>query len=304
MKRAPVTSLALLIFFAAMHLPSGGTAMAAAGAGHGEPCKKRYTTATCVRGSGPGFTAGGSTLSGGSSGRAGGGLAGPVLLPGTYAVVQYVPTCAGNTRRHTADLCGVAVLSCSPPGRGLLRYWVWVVTVDRVTGRELRAVQRPGTFCVGSAVAGVPPVAAIGGLVAAEFQRLRVNVGRVTAEPGPTTLVNFETGFFTDASGPYALPAVTILGHRVLVTARPNGWEWFFGDGRSVRTSSPGARGTVQVGHTYRDTGPVAPYVVVTWAGTFTVDGGPAQAVVGTARTTGPRTALQVRQARAELVSR
>jgi hypothetical protein len=153
-------------------------------------------------------------------------------------------------------------------------------------------------------VAGVPPVAAIGGLVAAEFQRLRVDVGRVTAEPGPTTLVNFETGFFTDASRPYALPAVTILGHRVLVTARPTGWEWFFGDGRSARTSSPGKRGTVQVGHTYRDTGAVAPYVVVTWAGTFTVDGGRPRAVVGTARTTGPRTALQVRQARAELVSR
>jgi hypothetical protein len=97
---------------------------------------------------------------------------------------------------------------------------------------------------------------------------------------------------------------VTILGHRVVVTARPTGWEWFFGDGRSVRTSSPGARGTVQVGHTYRDTGGVAPYVVVTWVGTFTVDGGSPRAVVGTARTTGPRTALQVRQARAELVSR
>ncbi|MCW2501396.1 MAG: hypothetical protein JWN87_3072 [Frankiales bacterium] len=75
------------------------------------------------------------------------------------------------------------------------------------------------------------------------------------------------------------------------MTARPTGWEWFFGDGMSVRTSSPGARGTVQVGHTYRDTGPVAPYVVVTWADTFTVDGGR------------PRTALQVRQARADLVS-
>jgi hypothetical protein len=35
----------------------------------------------------------------------------------------------------------------------------------------------------------------------------------------------------------------------------------------------------VHVGHTYRDTGAVAPYVVVTWAGTFTVDGGSPWAV-------------------------
>jgi hypothetical protein len=269
--------------------------------GSPEYCAKHLHARICIEASATTFTVGGRASTPRASGRPG---TRPVWLPGAYDVVQYVPACSGNGRGRVEQLCASAVQSCRPPGRGLVRYWVWVVTVDRVTGRELRAVQRPGTYCVGSAVAGVPPVAAIGGLVAAEFQRLRVQVGRVTAEPGPATLVNFETGFFTDASRPYALPAVTILGHRVLVTARPTGWEWFFGDGRSLRTASPGKRGTVQVGHTYRDTGPVAPYVVVTWAGTFTVDGGPARVVVGTARTTGPRTALQVRQARAELVSR
>ncbi|MCW2501394.1 MAG: hypothetical protein JWN87_3070 [Frankiales bacterium] len=277
----------------------------AASAPWSKSCEKTRTL--CGEGDGGTFRVGGS--SSGTTARPGagtspGGRSRPVSLPGAYDVVQYVPACSGNRRGRVEQLCGAALVSCTPAGRGLVRYWVWVVTVDRVTGRELRAVQRPGTTCVGSAVAGVSPVAAIGALVAAEFQRLRVNVGRVTAEPGPRTLVNFETGFFTDASGPYALPAVTILGHRVVVTARPTGWEWFFGDGTRLRTSSPGKRGTVQVGHTYRDTGRVASYVVVTWAGTFTVDGGRPRAVVGTARTTGPRTALQVRQARAELVSR
>jgi hypothetical protein len=56
--------------------------------------------------------------------------------------------------------------------------------------------------------------------------------------------------------------------------------------------------------HTYQRSGDVGPYVVITWSGTFSVDGGPQREVFGTARTTGDPTPLRVKQARAELVTR
>jgi hypothetical protein len=253
------------------------------------------------------FTGVGSGTYPGTSGAAGNtGLSGgkaPTVLPPTYEVLQYAPACSGNTRQRPDLLCGAAVDTCQPTGQGLVRYWRWVTTIDRATGVELGSVQSPGTYCLGPATAGLPPIAAIGGIVAADFQRLKVDVGKVTAEPGPKTLVNLETGFFTDADAPYVLPAVTILGHRVVVTAKPTTWEWFFGDGSRARTTTPGEAKSLKVSHTYEQTGRLAPYVVVTWAGTFTVDGGAPRDVFGTAQTTGPGTPLQVAEARAELVS-
>ena len=50
--------------------------------------------------------------------------------------------------------------------------------------------------------------------------------------------------------------------------------------------------------------GHVGPFVVITWLGTFSVDGGPQREVFGTAQTTGDATPLKVKQARAELVTK
>ena len=86
--------------------------------------------------------------------------------------------------------------------------------------------------------------------------------------------------------------------------ASPVSYDWLFGDGARASNAGPGARGTTQVSHRDVGTGPVGPYVVITWAGSYTVDGGATKQVIGTARTTGPPTALQVAQARSELVSR
>jgi hypothetical protein len=58
------------------------------------------------------------------------------------------------------------------------------------------------------------------------------------------------------------------------------------------------------VEHTYTHKGVVRPYVVITWSGTYTVDGGAALDVIGTATTTGDGTPLQVKEAKAQLVSR
>ena len=139
--------------------------------------------------------------------------------------------------------------------------------------------------------------------IARDFKRLVVLQGLAKVQPAGKTLVNFVTAFYTEA-GAYDLPPITILGSRVQVRATPVRYDWFFGDGGQASDAGPGARGTTQVSHRYAGTGPVGPFVVITWAGSYTVDGGAAQQVVGTAQTTGPKTALQVAEARSELVSR
>jgi hypothetical protein len=223
---------------------------------------------------------------------------------GTYAVYDYAPTCSGNTR-GTADVCGAALNSCQPPGKGYVRYWVWTAEVDRATGKVVDPpgwVEQSETVCFGPAQQGIPARAAIGGLLASEFQKLVVRKGVAHVDPRATTLVNFENGFWTEART-YVLPPVQILGHRVVVTATPERYDWHFGDGTVALDAGPGRSGETDVAHTYTRSGVVKPYVVITWSGTFTVDGGSPLDVIGTATTTGDGTPLQVKEAHAQLVS-
>lgn len=140
-------------------------------------------------------------------------------------------------------------------------------------------------------------------MVEQDFQRLVVLQGIVKVQPAGKTLVNFDTAFYTEARA-YDLPPVSILGSTVRIRATPASYDWHFGDGTTALDAGPGAKGTTNVSHRYADTGEVGPYVVITWSGTYTVDGGRALAVTGTAQTMGSPTPLQVAQARSELVSR
>jgi hypothetical protein len=228
-----------------------------------------------------------------------------VGLPSTYKVYAYAPACTGNTRTETGGVCGAALNTCQPAGTGLVSYWVWVAEVDRATGEVLDPpgwVLQPTTVCLGPDSPGLPAKAAIAGILARDFKDLIVVKGVAHVDPHGSTLVNFENGFWTDART-YSLAPVQLLGHRVVVTARPERFDWYFGDGTSALDAGPGRSGTTDVAHTYADKGIVNPYVVITWSGTFTVDGGAPLDVIGTATTTGDGTPLQVKEARAQLVS-
>ena len=117
--------------------------------------------------------------------------------------------------------------------------------------------------------------------------------------PAPDTLVRIPTVFTTSAPASYDIP-LTLLGRSVVITATAATYTWHFGDGTSASTSSPGTQGRVE--HVYTESAPRSAYVVIEWTGTFTVDGGPAQQVNGTATTTGDPVAIEVKQARTELV--
>jgi hypothetical protein len=266
-----------------------------------DPCKNSRTV--CATGDGEVFTAGGSAPSPGHTGATGQG-AQPVGVSGTYKVYGYAPTCSGN-RRGDADVCGAALNSCQPTDAGLVRYWVWVADVDRATGKIVDPpgwVQQSQTACFGPAQQGIPVKAAIGGMLASEFQKLVVLKGVAHVDPHGSTLVNFENGFWTEAKT-YVLAPVQILGHTVVVTAKPERYDWYFGDGTAAIDAGPGRQGETGVAHTYEDTGVVRPYVVITWSGRFTVDGGAPLDVIGTATTTGDGTPLRVKEAHAQLVS-
>ncbi|MCU1623815.1 MAG: hypothetical protein JWL79_2660 [Frankiales bacterium] len=258
----------------------------------------------CGYGADNGFVFGSGNGGPGSPG--GGGSTGAAVgLSGTYTVHEYAPTCTGNTRLDANKTCGGAMQTCQPAGQGFVRYWIWAVTVDGRTGKVLDPpgwVQQPGTVCFGPAQQGVPAVAAIGGILVRDFKDLVVVKGVAHVDPHGSTLVNFDNGFWTDAKT-YVLAPVQILGHTVVVTAMPERFDWYFGDGAAAMDSGPGRHGATDVAHTYTDKGTVNPYVVITWSGTFTVDGGAALDVIGTATTTGDGTPLQVKEAKAQLVS-
>ena len=315
--RSPVilmrNALLGLVLVSTTHFAPLALADASPPVGSAQFCMEHPHHPACkgIQGSGSGgtFGVGGSTppLGSGSGPKAspsGIGAGGkPVVAPSTYRETAFAPTCTGNTALDAGVLCGAAVNTCLPLGVGIIRYWEWTVTYRTVDASVVSIVALLGSFCVAPEVAGPPAAVVIAGIVERDFKTLVVARGTAEVQPRGTTLVNYPTKFFTSARE-YVLPAVTILGRRVVITARPQSYDWFFGDGQSALDVGPGQARDSEVRHVYGATGLVAPYVVITWSGTFTVDGGPVQQVFGTARTTGPGTALQVKQARAELVTK
>lgn len=216
--------------------------------------------------------------------------------PHDYVTYAFAPTCTGNTAYAAANICGAAVNTCPPAGQGIIRYWRWQITHHVADGTQT-VIQDVQTLCLAPTTPGLPPVAAVIGLVERDFKTLVVAKGVIVIKPNGTTLVNYPTKFSTDAST-YTLAPVDILGHTVVITATPQQYDWDFGDGEHTMNG-----GQQDVTHIYANTGTVTAHVTITWTGTFTIDGGATRDVLGTATTTGPGTPLQVKQARAELIT-
>ena len=134
-------------------------------------------------------------------------------------------------------------------------------------------------------------------MIESEFKRVVVLKGVPEVRPQPDTLVNLPTRFRTTAPASYEIP-LTLLGQSVVITAKAERYLWHFGDGVSAETSEPAGR----IEHEYVTTGPRDPYVVITWSGTYRINGGAERPISGTATTTGDPVRIQVREARTELV--
>jgi hypothetical protein len=109
----------------------------------------------------------------------------------------------------------------------------------------------------------------------------------IGAAPGKgRTLVNMQTIFWVNGGADEALGPAILLGHQVGLRIHARTTTWSFGDGAT--DASPGlgrpytaadgcadAVCTGYFGHTYAGTGAMTVTATVTWAGEFSVDGGP-----------------------------
>lgn len=220
--------------------------------------------------------------------------------PSTATYYDFAPACSQNDR-FGDTLCGAAVSICPDPE---IAYWEWTKVVNRATGAIMTDWTRSSSsVCIGPNDPRLSPTLAIQAFITTEFKRLMVLKADVHAQPDGQTLVNYDTGFYTTTRD-VTLPEFPLLGSTIRVTAHPQRYDWSFGDGGTSTDAGPGARDALDVSHTYTRTGAVTVTLTVTWTGTFTIDGGAARDVFGTAETTSLPTPLQVKQARAELVTR
>jgi hypothetical protein len=109
----------------------------------------------------------------------------------------------------------------------------------------------------------------------------------IGAAPGAgRTLVNIETIFWVNSGQDRDLGPATLLGHRVGLRIHARTSTWTFGDGSGDSAAGLGrpyeaadgcaaAQCEGYFGHTYVGTGAVVVTATVTWAGEFSVDGGP-----------------------------
>lgn len=123
--------------------------------------------------------------------------------------------------------------------------------------------------------------------------------------PGGKTLVNLDTNFFTTNTKRSTIN-VTLQGQTVSVSASPIAYRWNFGDGSSVTTSSPGAPyPSLDVAHAYERIDEVAVSVDTQYGdASFTVNGGPPEAIPSTIWVEGVAQDLAIVEALPQLVIR
>ncbi|MBS2936566.1 hypothetical protein KDN32_02280 [Nocardioides sp. J2M5] len=164
-----------------------------------------------------------------------------------------------------------------------------------------------GTACLAAGevekVDDPPPVR---DLVIEAFQALDWKPSELTVQPkNGKTLVNLKTNFFTTNTDVSSIP-VQLIRARVVVSARPIAYRWNFGDGSSITTSSPGAPyPSLDVSHAYDRTDEVVVSVDTQYGdASFTVNGGPPEAIPSTIWVDGATQDLAIVEALPQLVIR
>ncbi len=215
---------------------------------------------------------------------------------------MFVPACAGNSPDSSArsyGLCQAALRWCSEtPDATDILYWRYTA-VRSPDGSQTPWVQS-GAVCLRP---GDVPGTAVPAFTLADFRRLPLPQAGVNVQPASgRTLVSVPTNLY--ATSRSATFRVTLLGTPVLVRARPTAWAWTYGDGSSRTFSTPGAPyPDLGTAHTWTAPGRRTVTLTTTWSGTYSVAGGPALPVDGTASVVSPSLDIVVVETRAELVA-
>ncbi len=126
-------------------------------------------------------------------------------------------------------------------------------------------------------------------VTAEDLQKMPIQPGTVSIQPGPNTLKNYHTNVYAD-SRPQELE-VTLLGQSVRVRATPVSYTFDYGDGTTTGpTTDPGRAlpenswdTPTSTSHQYRETGDYAIVISTEFRGEYRVGDGEWQPVEGTA---------------------
>lgn len=219
-------------------------------------------------------------------------------------VEEYVtPMCSMNGLHGADAMCMAAATYCQD---GRVGFWIWhqVTTYTRDTDGTVTTDVGPwkqeyGAFCLGADDPGVPTIGKVVSWVQDNLSNVGIVPATVIAAPAPRTLVNLETRLSAGSADVVDIPASTPWA-QVVIHAKPLHWRWTYGDGtRSPLLSTPDTT------HVYREARLHKGVMVeVEWGGTFSVAGDPTPyPIVGTAVVPSAPIMLDVREARAQLVS-
>jgi hypothetical protein len=221
---------------------------------------------------------------------------------------RMIPACSGNAFPGGDTLCAAA-LSC--PDDDQVRWWIehrYTSHTRQPDGSALSVTdpgwtRLPGSYCLGPDDPGVPTIGQVIAQVQRGFRNLPLPKSGIQVDPAPSTLVNLRTAFFAGGDGD-ATFTPTILGTTVNIRAKATSWTWNWGDGSAPETfSTAGVPKRPVVGHTYTAPGQYSATVTVTWTGQFSIAGSTETFDIRQPVTvTSPPVAVQVREARSELV--
>lgn len=149
-----------------------------------------------------------------------------------------------------------------------------------------------------------PPQQVTEYIVREQFQTLPLPRAALQHQPTWGALVNKKEIFYTTAARHHDYP-LNLLGHRVVLHATVANYTWSWGDGTAdTSTTTPGAPyPSFAVTHTYTKSGTCPVSVTLTYSATYSVDGGPAQQIEGTATIAGQPADVVVQSAHSVLVA-
>ena len=119
------------------------------------------------------------------------------------------------------------------------------------------------------------------GRLLSEFQTHPVSAGKVTAQPGPHTMIGAETNVYVDS--PVQVINTVILGQNITITATPTEYVLHYGDGTSSGLSfDPGGPlpesrvgQPTATSHAYTTTGDFEVHATVYFTAVYSMNGGP-----------------------------
>lgn len=169
-----------------------------------------------------------------------------------------------------------------------------------MTSENQRKTTRYKQLCTNN----TPPRQVTEYIIREQFRTLPLPSAKLQHQPAWGALVNKKEIFYTTVARHHDYP-LTLLGHHVLLHATVSAYTWSWGDHTpDTQTTTPGAPyPSFAVTHTYTKPGTHQVSLTLTYTATYSVDGGPAQQINGTATIAGQPTDITVHSAHAVLVT-